>query len=533
MSSSLADDFPLVLDVEDACGTDRSGTQSPYNSDGPRNLEDVLDGPRAAAIHAVQHARNDLNYLDRIRSFVECNMVVTSSLSGTGAFERQCLAARQDVAAALNDCGIPVKLGKFVVYSATESDSAAQTLLRSGGPVAPLHLFADVNDRLRDKDRKMLDEICADEIAVLKQSVMDQKRKLMSKEELKEAKASCSGRLLEVLTDALKQLDFHQSRECLICGKECYVNPRDAGYSAEEWVWWEGAGTVCKPFSSMSLDSADWCDPSTLCTLAWAITTRAMRPDRIIHECVTRFKEEVFAKIFKEEVPHKVKHGAFQSYDMKVSVFCPSDLGMPVRRPRKYCAFELLPIRFPPLGIRFRDLFFRQLVCSGKVFMIATKDELEFEQDNRGKKASGSEEANIGNGLMDRLDGFMAQAKRQKLCDSSGGNWKIDAGFVNPLQNIEFTSGVSTCVPTLLCKSRIFDLVACRELLVSEMWRAQGVAFPGRNLPTAVTPETNVVAVLSSVNNKSKNAISVTDQRRLVGNAMHAGQVTSWILYSV
>ena len=34
---------------------------------------------------------------------------------------------------------------------------------------------------------------------------------------------------------------------------------------------------------------------------------------------------------------------------------------------------------------------------------------------------------------MDRLDGFMAQAKRQKLCDSSGGNWKIDAGFVNPI----------------------------------------------------------------------------------------------------
>ena len=84
MSSSLADDFPLVLDVEDACGTDRSGTQSPYNSDGPRNLEDVLDGPRAAAIHAVQHVRNDLNYLDRIRSFVECNMIVTSSLPGTG-----------------------------------------------------------------------------------------------------------------------------------------------------------------------------------------------------------------------------------------------------------------------------------------------------------------------------------------------------------------------------------------------------------------------------------------------------------------
>lgn len=125
---------------------------------------------------------------------------------------------------------------------------------------------------------------------------------------------------------------------------QCHQN-RAPEYA--QMVWCEGAGTVCKPFSTMATNPP-WLDPSTLSTLMWAFSTRFDEPRHIHHECVTPFQHEVFIGrcsqtegVLKDPMAKPLPLGVeSQGYIHQVKVFSPTVVGVPSERTRKYTHFE-------------------------------------------------------------------------------------------------------------------------------------------------------------------------------------------------
>ncbi len=110
---------------------------SPHVPNGPSTLEGLLCPP-------ADYARilEDKLCSDVVETLKKCGLVVTTSYSGSGAFE---CAVRSTFDSESQVCP---KI-KITFYSASESCRAARAaLLSHSGDTRPLHLFGDILDRL-------------------------------------------------------------------------------------------------------------------------------------------------------------------------------------------------------------------------------------------------------------------------------------------------------------------------------------------------------------------------------------------------
>ena len=127
---------------------------------GPCALEGVLMTLPTACTDIVAYAH--LNGLtDVIASLIQVStlgLVLTSSFSGTGAFEIACHIVYDELCAALGTHADARK--GCVSWAATECDPIARVMLMNHTTATrPRHLFANVRDRLFDADRADLEEI--------------------------------------------------------------------------------------------------------------------------------------------------------------------------------------------------------------------------------------------------------------------------------------------------------------------------------------------------------------------------------------
>ena len=118
---------------------------------------------------------------------------------------------------------------------------------------------------------------------------------------------------------------------------------------------------MCIAFSSRG-HRQKWADQSSsILAVVWFYLISQTKPDIFIHECTARFTEDV------------IKVALSDDYIIESKLLCPTDFGLPARRPRRYTlgrkksSMRIL-VDFDGDGSMFSDLFFREVRLSGDAY---------------------------------------------------------------------------------------------------------------------------------------------------------------------
>ena len=416
----------------------------------------------------------------------------------------------------------------------------------------PLHLFDSNVDRLSTDDRDRLQGMLDHQLGLLSCHKQELNLKTISKKEFNALAKEMSESLRCELQLALEDMEFVSECWCLIHEKNCPVTPR-MDPELEAFYWVEGAGTICKPFSSMSTNPP-WCDPSTLSTLTWAYSIRFFEPDEIQQECVSNFHHQVFFEIFGK-VDCAIKNpwakplpenAPYRGYESRMQNFSPTDLGVPTERCRKYCNFKLHWSPGTPMS--FEDLFYRRMVACPSMFCVApdTIHKIEImEIEPRVQKKVRSQQftddsstAGLGDGGYYRLEDYRRLAIANGLLDPSTNTWNVPIAICNLMQNPRMGYGrVHTHeFPAILQQSNLFDLVNEKPITVAEMWLVQGFPRPGLpGIPDALCQQFPYGSLIASTHEEMsrENKLPLRVQKSTIGNSMHKAQIGHWIMATI
>jgi hypothetical protein len=208
---------------------------------------------------------------------------------------------------------------------------------------------------------------------------------------------------------------------------------------------------------------------SVLPFIIWAYETLFWNPDVVLHECTPTFDVEGLAVVF----------GAI--YVILSFVFCPAELGLPMRRRRRYTLMVHKTRRFIPFAIDqmlFSALFFRQQMVDGHIYWDNTPDEVvqQFVVIEAAAMHLPPTDADgnpwpcrsiLHQGYLQRLLGY------ERSCRLRGRALRF---IVNIHQTCKFSRAISKYVPTLLTKtSHIWSMVHRRLLAPIEFLVVMGI----------------------------------------------------------
>lgn len=151
-----------------------------------------------------------------------------------------------------------------------------------------------------------------------------------------------------------------------------------------------------------------------------------------------------------------------------------------------------------------------------------------------------------------RLDGHMMQAVKHNMCDDTFQKWFVRFAIVD-VNNTEIYQGKAhtEIAPTLLTKSKLWNLVEDAGIPLSVHWLMQGFPHPmATTVPAAIRDRCPFPALLqqgtdsgtdmstsrgraSSSAAGEKACLTLSQERRLVGNAMNIAQVSAVLLHCI
>ena len=540
--------FEFDIDEDALCGgsaSRQSKSSRKWYRCGPTNLEETMLSNHDAAIRLVQVA--DAGMKEKLVEWVKLDIVATSSFTGTGVAEAAYFQAKHDLASALG-----IEPGKFLVYSGCDHAMESQhAMMNHGKATSPKHVFPEFLDRLHPMDLKKNQEYLEENLSVVRANKEEYLLGAMTKQQLNSNQAALSARTLETSSKNLGRVEFRTTSWCSVHKRECPISPRQ---EYPGWHWWESAGTVCCPFSTMADSTPSWCHPSSLGTLSWAFSMRYFEPDDIDHECVRNFPEEVFNGIFAEtdgilKSPFLPPSSPYVGYTMRTKVFSPTDLGIPSMRHRKYSRWKLGNEQVP--SISFEDLLFRSLDASPDIYFVANAHARcaeweEFHGDQKSKPVVASNASNmltdishLSTAALNKLEGYDTLAKKLGLHNpdaAPGSEWSESCVIVNLKQTAEHVKFVHwDAMPTLLRHSLLFDLVRRNTLTVAEAWLVQGFPHPDvHSLADFAADSFPFIGPMQSADGESNSQrLPIRRQLSLIGNSMHRAAVGHWILYNI
>ena len=251
--------------------------------------------------------------------------------------------------------------------------------------------------------------------------------------------------------------------------------------------------------------------------LAWLLERKHSEEDWIICECVCRFP----SKVLTEFLPN---------YELLVLKLNPTQLGLPVSRPRQYMLLvhkEKLKIRPGITSENIQSLYLQ--VFEGKSDLVgpdmcrAPEEEKKMYVEEaaleRGLPRQRSELKRWSNyqilspGARSRLQGY-------ELLGEKKVGTRRPVAVVNLMQNPSFMPTLPKNVPTLLTASRLWLLAESREVLPVEHLEVQGYAVYGAQ--DSFTVPDDLRAHLMSL---SRPAL-----RKLTGNAFNLSSVGTALL---
>lgn len=504
----------------------------------------------------------------------------------------------------------------FVIFSACDVDALPLRVLQEVRTSE--HLFIDILHRLPSilaEHLKSLAKSRIEEYNQMAKSMLSQfKRGQVPpsvKAELLEAKQRKGNELMVEVLKVLDDVEMLSEAECLMHpGKMCPVTPR-LQEQHKHRLWFEVAGPICKPWCSIG-SRRMWLDTATVPCLTWVVSIRYFQPDGVLLENAPEFKEDIVhdllngisrslmdnglavvpRPIIPAQCPHTAKFrsssvradwdvseseparkrsakreaakASQETYSCNPFTFCPSDVGWPMRRRRKYTWFFLQQrIIITVSSAPFINLvFFCKPLLRGSDLLSAVSAEERrafiLQQLKLGKDGGASmcvpdedlEELSFDatNALTPamkvRAAGYMEIAQRQGLVDK-GGSWK-SLQQTCCVVNLAQTPGYAGLtkhefIPTLLCGSHLYDLASGTAVMAKEHLTLLGFSLPDAE----GLPDTDGAARrlkrrfpfprLISDTEEAGAAKSLTELqvRKLSGNAMHLQSVGIMLIFAL
>ena len=312
-------------------------------------------------------------------------------------------------------------------------------------------------------------------------------------------------------TDAFSR-DAHAY--CVKHGRDCPVFPTP--HERDRWpVSMACAGTTCTSWSTMGKKNK-WLANSAIVFLLWAHEQLAHRPTFIIHECVAEFDISQLIMVF----------GAL--YLLRSFVFCPTDVGLPARRPRRW-SLLILKSHVQPLqsfdAVGFGQLFFRDLGLTGHDMFVAPKEAVMAHTSKLALQKYLPELQSDGTpwdmrdvlseSVLGRLISYERQLQRGR---------RTAKYIVNLCQNPSFFRSWSELIPTLLTRtSQLWSMSHKRIMIPLEHLAVQGIDVWGTS-----SGGCHHATVRSALAGK------LTDGqiRHLSGNSFNIAQISSVLLFA-
>ena len=299
------------------------------------------------------------------------------------------------------------------------------------------------------------------------------------------------------------------------------------------------------PWSTMSARKERWLSEATLPALTWAYSTRYRKPAGVIHENAPGWDDQPTMQIFCGSSRKRNLASLFSDVGrdahrsdlegdlcLQPPALCPTDLGRPSRRKRKYTLWLLkrtLKLNIPPSTCFFdifQDIFYRTMESTAAVYRCAP-DELVARHNCAGVErqgfqvhpadVTGSMALTPGPAL--RLSGFEELAAKRGILKD--GVWQVGVALVNITHRPGFIKQIDcACAPALMRRSDLFDLVTSRELVGPEYWAIQGYPHPDM-----------IRSALSTAFPFSDMDLTLTQVRHLTGNGMHLACVGAMLAF--
>ena len=299
------------------------------------------------------------------------------------------------------------------------------------------------------------------------------------------------------------------TRKCRTHGRDCPAFPK----ASCGRFHLEISGVCCQPWSLRGRRRG-WLDERSLPCLVLVHQLLVALPHGICIECTPCFDFMTLAGLLEER------------YVGEFAVTCPSDLGLPLLRRRKYMWFDLRhslhKVHFPLS--QYADISRRARALDGSIYMRATDEEVQAyyaallqKQQVRScplvpRRRVITLEDVLKGGYLQRFREHMEQV--ESLRTSQRGR----CHFLDISQSVEFGHlNKSHCVPTLCRSSRLVYVPPLgrqpRLVLPQEM-----LAMHGIMLPATVEPRLKQ---------------SGTQMQQLIGNTMHVGQVGTFLQFAM
>ena len=304
----------------------------------------------------------------------------------------------------------------------------------------------------------------------------------------------------------------------------------------------------------MQHHAAGWLSSATLDFLAWAFSTRFYGPDLVIEENVPASPIDVLVEIMCERGSKILKSVCARVPDLETEVdsseesddhsctttvefskdsddddesytsisklFCPTGLGIPSFRPRRYSGFALTSYLTMKEHISLEELFFKNLAVGPEVYMSATPD----------GHATDFEFLELAPSHFDNLDVRCRSYRLDTLAKSDVlENKKVS---LTKICQTESWGGsyYYEAAPTLLKNTTLYDHVTERHVWPLTHWLVQG--FPV-GLSKEVTKEQASALPFSSdlIDVSNKKCLTARQQKKLTGNSMHWSACGAWYIY--
>ncbi len=556
--------LPMESDVGTAICRSRSRrsarSRTGWFPPGPRGLAELASWPDDFAERLRLHdVAKGTNLLARFQENMN-GSVWTSSYSGIGGAETaakmlqtvaQELQASRGVGGSFRDC---------TFFSACDISPLCRKALAHAHGHELLHVHSDVMHRVSFGVLRVLEDILARKLARFAE-VKEGCGAANADADADAVVASQRDQLgFELVAECMAVLDRAEILEYIPCrkcgGGPCPTNPRSLP-RLRRALWVEVAGSTCVAFSSFGQRNK-WLHESTLVVLVWAAAMRCMQPDIIIHECVATFDPAVLDRLLNRidtaqqrahqsvvppssvcllgdlvpggragDVVPAAREGdlvlvptagcdgdaagtrvaaatptvAHARYSMRTLCFCPTQLGAPAVRLRRYTTFALegaVESTVDPEDneAMFEGIYFRSTFCSAAVYLTATDVELRERivwavrtgRDKRGAASclreedinELSNEAVLPRGPAMRLQGYRRRAAEGGLVDEQGC-WKRSVVLVSLSQYPgRGVLPLKEFCPTLVRNSHLWDLVQNKPLLPEEHFLVLGYPLTGK-----------------------------------------------------
>ena len=468
--------------------------------EGPASLQAMFDPVPQWLERLGNYRGGSLQLQERLqRVFVE-GVVAWSDYSGLGGCEIAMSLIRQAV---LGDEAAAADVPSTIFHRGSDVSATARKVLLAGGCESPNHVFGNILARVPRAVRRELTEFMRIKEDEFKQRTSNLEAPATP---LKVA-AEIGAEFMAHAHQIMRGVQFKQKVWCFKHRCECPVFPSCAGRLTVAC-----AGTTCTSFSSMGKQYG-WFAKSSIIFLAWAYEQLRARPTVIVHECVPSFDIAHLVTVF----------GAL--YLIRSLVICPSDLGVPVRRKRRWTILVLRSALRPLLAFDadgFGMLFFRRAILDGHaLFSAPARIIADFCTLLAARKGLPPTQGDGQQWPIRMLLTSTQEARLREYEKACKSTRRSRTKYIyNIMQTPLFGRSWSTQIPTLLTKtSLIWSMKMDRCMVPIEHLLCQGIDALSPVCPFSV-------ARLAQAGELSPRAIML-----LAGNSFHMSVVTSVLMF--